>query len=190
VLAAVMGLASVERLSASKRLDLAIALPLRNQAALSILLAQIYDPASPHYRQYLTPEQFTERFGPTEEDYAAVVAFAKANALTVSATHPNRVLLDFNATVADIEKAFHVNMRVYQHPKEARTFYAPDAEPSLDLAVPVLHISGLDNYSLPRPRLEVTPVDKTKMQHPTLDRGRTERSWRGIFARLMFRTQH
>ena len=44
-------------------------------------------------------------------------------------------------------------MHVYQHPTEARTFYAPDAEPSLDLAVPVLGISGLDNYALPRPRL-------------------------------------
>jgi hypothetical protein len=28
-------------------------------------------------------------------------------------------------------------MRVYRHPTEARTFYAPDTEPSLDLAVPI-----------------------------------------------------
>lgn len=46
--------------------------------------------------------------------------------------------------MADIEKAFQVTLGVYQHPREARTFYAPEAEPSLDLAVPVLHISGLD----------------------------------------------
>src|SRR2546430_6621510 len=51
----------VERLSAAKRLDLAIALPLRNREALTHLLQQIYDPASPNYRQYLTPEQFAER---------------------------------------------------------------------------------------------------------------------------------
>ena len=135
---------------------------MRNQAALTNLLHQIYDPASPHYHQYLTPEQFTERFGPTAEDYAAVVAFAKANGLTVRATHPNRILLDVNGTVADIEKALRVNLRVYQHPKEARAFYAPDAEPSLDRAVPVLHISGLDNYVVPRPmNFKVKPLAAT-----------------------------
>ena len=30
-------------------------------------------------------------------------------------------------------------------------FYAPDVEPSLDLATPILHISGLDNYVQPHP---------------------------------------
>ncbi len=54
--------------------------------------------------------------------------------------------------MANIEKSFHLTMRVYQHPTEARTFYAPDVEPSLDLAVPVLHINGLDNYAVPHPR--------------------------------------
>ena len=39
----------------------------------------------PNYHHYLTPEQFTERFGPTEQDYQAVIAFAKANGLTVTA---------------------------------------------------------------------------------------------------------
>ena len=40
-------------------LSLAIGLPLRNQEALTNLLAQIYDPASTNYHHYLTPEQFT-----------------------------------------------------------------------------------------------------------------------------------
>jgi len=52
--------------------------------------------------------------------------------------------------VANIENAFQVKMGVYQHPTENRTFYSPDREPSLDLGVPVLHISGLDNFTLPR----------------------------------------
>jgi hypothetical protein len=48
---AVSRLPSVQRLSASNRLDLAIALPLRNREALTKLLRQIYDPASPNYRR-------------------------------------------------------------------------------------------------------------------------------------------
>jgi subtilase family serine protease len=152
-------LQSLGRLSATQRLNLAIGLPLRNQQALDTLLQQIYDPASPNYRHYLTPEQFTEQFGPTEQDYEAVVNFATKNGLTVTYRHPNRVVLDVSGSVPDIEKAFHVAMQVYQHPTEARTFYMPDVEPSVDLTVPILHISGLDNYSLPRPaNLKIKPI--------------------------------
>ena len=57
------------------------------------------------------------------------------------------MLLDVQGAVADIEKAFQVKMRVYQHPKENRTFFAPDAEPSVPAGLPVLDISGLNNYA-------------------------------------------
>jgi len=61
------------------------------------------------------------------------------------------VLLDVEGPVSTIEKTFHVAMRVYKHPKEARAFYAPDSDPSVDIAVAINNISGLDNYSLPHP---------------------------------------
>jgi len=156
--AVVKTLSSVGRPAAASNLNLAIGLPLRNQDALSNLLQQIYDPASPNFHHYLTPEQFTERFGPTEADYQAMIAFAKANGLRVTTTHPNRVLLDVSGSVANVERALHLTMRTYRHPAENRTFFAPDTEPSLDLTVPVLHISGLDNYSLPRPHFVARPL--------------------------------
>jgi hypothetical protein len=149
--AATTGLQPVDCVARSMRLDLAIGLNLRNPTALTKLLREIYDSASPNYRHYLTPEQFASMFGPTEQDYEAIIAFANANGLTVTGQHPNRMLLDVSGSVADVEKAFHVKMLVYQHPTEPRTFYAPDVEPSLNLAVPVLRIGGLDNYMVPHP---------------------------------------
>src|SRR5580693_6259157 len=59
----------------STPLDLAIGLPLRNKVALADFLQQLYDPASPNFHHYLTPEQFTERFGPTEQDYRKVTDY-------------------------------------------------------------------------------------------------------------------
>ncbi len=169
--AVVARLQPTSHLPGTNRLNLAIGLPLRNQEALTNLLQQIYDPASPNYRHYLTPEQFTEQFGPTERDYQAVIAFAKANGLTVTDTHPNRMLVDVSGSVADIERALHVTLRVYQHPTENRMFYALDTEPSLDLAVPILSISGLDNYSLPRPRLQATPLANASNVSPNAGSG-------------------
>jgi uncharacterized repeat protein (TIGR01451 family) len=148
---AAVTLQSVGSVPASKQMRLAIALPLRNQDGLSKLLAELYDPNSPRYRQYLTPEQFTDAFGPTEADYNELATFAEANGLRVTGRHPNRMLLDVSGSVENIEKALHLHLLEYSHPKENRTFFAPDAEPALDLKVPVLHISGLTDFEIPRP---------------------------------------
>ncbi|MGO8796214.1 MAG: protease pro-enzyme activation domain-containing protein [Candidatus Sulfotelmatobacter sp.] len=137
---------------ASERLSLAISLPLRNQAELEDLLQQIYERESPNFHKYLSVEEFTERFGPSEADQAAVLAFAQEHGLDVIDIPVNRMVVDVEGFASDIEGAFHISLGVYQHPTESRTFYAPDREPTLDMDVPLLHISGLDDFALPRPK--------------------------------------
>jgi len=137
----------------TQNMELAISLPLRNEPALRALLGAIYDPASPSFRHYLTVADFTARFGPTAADYASLLDFAAAHNLHPRGLAANRHVLDLHGTVADVERAFHVTIGVYKHPTEARTFYAPDRAPTPDTAVPILHISGLDDYDLPLPHL-------------------------------------
>lgn len=124
---------------------------MRNEALLQNLLGQIYDPSSPNYRHFLTVPQFTQMFGPTADDYDAVVNFAQANGLTVTGAPADRMSVPVQGTVAQIESAFHVTMKVYKHPTEDRLFFSPDREPSLNLSVSVAYISGLSNFSIPRP---------------------------------------
>jgi Pro-kumamolisin, activation domain/Viral BACON domain len=149
----VPSLQPVGRLDGSKVLNLSIGLPLRNQEALTNFLRQLYDPASPSYRHYLAPEEFTAQFGPTEGDYEAVVAWATQSGFTVTGRHESRMLLEVSAPVTDIERALQVTMRTYAHPTEARTFFAPDTEPSVDGNIPILNISGLDNFARPHPKI-------------------------------------
>src|SRR6266487_1897103 len=56
------------RLPGTNNLPLAIGLPLRNRAELETLLAELYNPASLNFHNFLTPSEFTARFGPTEQD--------------------------------------------------------------------------------------------------------------------------
>jgi N-acetylneuraminic acid mutarotase len=153
--------AMVGSLPTAQQLRVSMVLPLRNQADLAALLSRLYDPSDPDYRHFLSVEQFTERFGPTAEDYEAVVGFVRANGLTVTDRPSNRMVVPLRGTVAQIEKAFHVSMRVYQHPTENRTFFSPDREPSLNLRVPVAHIAGLNNFSIPRPMVKRAPAGST-----------------------------
>jgi hypothetical protein len=140
------------RLDAATRLNLSIGLPLRNENALDTLLGQLYDPASPNYRHYLTPQQFTEHFAPSASDYQTLANFFGTNGFTV-VEHPDRMVLDVSGPVPDVERVFHLTMRTYRHPTENRTFFGPDRAPSLNLSVPILHISGLDNYALKRSKI-------------------------------------
>jgi subtilase family serine protease len=135
----------------TQTLRLVLTLPLRNQPELDTLLDDLYNPASPSYRHFLTVEQFTAAFGPTEDDYNTLINFAQEHGLTVVATSPNRLNLDVTGSVAAIQQAFHINLRTWQHPTENRSFFAPDREPTVDLPFQLWHIAGLDNYSIPHP---------------------------------------
>ena len=140
--------------SPQQSLNLAIHLPVRNQAELTQLLHDLYDPKSPSFHKYLNVSEFTKRFAVTAADYNAVVAWAKSNGLTVTAKTPNRRLLAVQGSVGTVNRAFHVKINYYRRPGGARTFYSPDREPTVaGLSVPLLQITGLNNYVLPQSML-------------------------------------
>jgi kumamolisin len=143
----------IGHLPANQSMNVVLVLQHRNQTELDQFLKDLYDPSSPSYRKFLTVEQFTEKFGPSREDYETVKSFAKANGLQVLSVSRNRMNLRVSGSVANIEKAVNVTMGLYQHPTESRIFFAPDREPTPDLGVQLWHISGLDNYSIPKPAL-------------------------------------
>ncbi len=98
--------------------------------------------------------EFTDRFSPTAADYEAVIAWAKANGFSVTATTPNRRLVAVEASADAVNRALHITVDIYRHPTEGRTFYSPDREPTVaGLSVPLLQITGLNNYVLPHPML-------------------------------------
>jgi subtilase family serine protease len=144
---------AVGRLPASQTMQLDIVLPIRDQAGLEAFLSEVYDPTSFSYRRFLTPAEFTARFGPTQQDYDAVLNFAKTNGLTVVGGSRDGMEVQVKGPVSAIEAAFHVSMHTYQHPAESRVFYGPDREPTTSLPFPLWHVSGLDNYSIPHPML-------------------------------------
>ncbi len=153
----VAALPAAGRVAATDRLQLGIHLQLRNQDAMQKLLHDQYDRKSTNFHQFLTPQQFNDLFGPSAEDYQAVIAFAQSNNLRVIRQVPGRNLINVEAAAADIESAFHLKLQYYQHPLENRVFRSPDTEPSLDLKVSITAIGGLTDFYKPRSRHHVIP---------------------------------
>ena len=137
------------RLASDQEISMTFALPLRNQDELRALLSRLYDPADPLYGRYLSPQEFADRFGPTQAEYDAIAAYARSLGLTVTGTHPNRTLLDVSGPAAAVEAGFNLQMQRYEAPS-GREFYAPDAEPEVPdfIASRLVGVIGLENANL------------------------------------------
>src|SRR5579883_2733653 len=124
-------------------LHLIISLNLSDPAGLKALIAAQNDRHSPLYHQYLTPQQFTERFAPSQASVDAVVAFLRSQGLTVQSVAANRLSIDAVGTVAAVEQAFQVQISNYS--LNGKTVYAPSTTPSVpaSLAGKILNIGGL-----------------------------------------------
>src|ERR1700676_4243536 len=137
----------IGRLPQSQVLEINLVLPLRDPKGLKTFLSDIYNPKSPDYRHFLTPAEFTARFGPTVAQYNAVLRFANEYSLTVMGGSRDSMNVEVKGTIGAIETAFHLSLKTYQHPTENRIFYSPDQEPTHNLPFKLWHVSGLDNYS-------------------------------------------
>lgn len=83
------------------------------EAALADLIAALHDPHSANYHQWLTPEEFGERFGPSKTDVGAVNDWLRSYGFRVNAVYPSAVLVDISGNAGQVRKAFHTEIHYY-----------------------------------------------------------------------------
>jgi subtilase family serine protease len=121
------------------------------KTALDKLLAQQQDPSSANYHKWLTPAQFADRFGMSQNDLDKVASWLQSQGLTVTRTANSRNQIFFEGTVAQIEGAFRIEMHNYL--VDGELHYANAGEPSIPAALSgsVLAVHNLHNFH-PKPR--------------------------------------
>lgn len=140
------------RQAPAKLVKVAFTLPLSNQDKLNTLLQNLYNPSSPQFHQWLTPEQFADQFGANQADFDAVVAYAKSKGLQVVDTAKNRALIVVSGPSSVMESALGVSFNTYQT-KDGDTVYASTAPASVptNIAGRISGLLGLTNYGVPKP---------------------------------------
>jgi subtilase family serine protease len=130
----------------SDKVTLTLSLNLRNQSQLDTFIAGLYNPSSPNYKQFLTPEQFTAQFGPTASDVQKVTDFANANGLKVESVSSNNTLVSVSGTASQIENTFGTTLNNYTNAK-GQTYFANATQPSVpaEISGVINAVSGLDN---------------------------------------------
>src|SRR5579863_1982989 len=137
--------------SSGQQLNLSLGLQPPNTAALNALLGSIYDPQSPQFHQYLTPDQFEALFAPTPDEAQQVVSYLQSQGMTVTGVAPNNLLIDATASVAQADAAFSTTINNYQ--LGSQVFYANATPPVVPAAISQLitSIGGLDNSTKYQP---------------------------------------
>ena len=133
--------------TATESLHVLFNLPLRDKAGLDAFLADVSDPHSPHFGQYLTLEQANARFNPAVAGEQRVLAWLKAEGISDVQTQPNHLYVGAQVPVATLNRLLGIQITDYA--LADRTIYAPDRAPTLPAAVSgdVPWVVGLSNQT-------------------------------------------
>jgi len=104
-------------------------------------------PGSSSYGKYLTPQQFRQRFSPSQSDVNAVKSWLTNQGFTIDYTPQNNLYVAAEGTVAQASAAFGVNFGEYSI--EGKTLRAPESQLSIPASLNgiVEDVVGLDESS-------------------------------------------
>ena len=108
-------------------------------------LASLHDPASPNYRRYLTPAEFGQQFGPTNDAIDVVVAWLAARGFAIDPAPAQRTALTVRGRVGAVNEAFAVTLHD-RLDELSRPYRAPDRDPRIPgpLSTHISAVAALD----------------------------------------------
>jgi len=98
------------------------------QDALTQLVEAQHNPESSYYHQWLTPEQYAERFGVSEADVSQISGWLQGHGFEVEEVTAGRRSIIFSGTAAQVQSAFHTQIRTYKIGREIHHANAKDPE--------------------------------------------------------------
>ena len=170
----------VGRVAADEHITVQVHLALRNQPQAEAELADISDPDSARYGQFLSDDQFNAKYAPTTADVAAVRAHLESAGLSVKFVAGNRAYVAAEGAAMQIEKAFSTQLGLYQVADAVKRAPINDiAMPSplqgrvatvLGLTTPTLYApKGVHRGALPR--ASAAAMVAAKNPHPYASNG-------------------
>jgi hypothetical protein len=143
--------------SASMPLD-RIQVVLKRSAAQEAALKQLIEdqnrPGSASYHQWLTPTEFGQRFGPSDQDVATLEAWLQSQGFNIEKLNPGRQTLEVSGSAAQFQNAFHAQIHKYM--VNGETHFANATNPQIPAALaPVFGgFASLNDFRL-KPRAQI-----------------------------------
>jgi hypothetical protein len=123
------------------------------ETALEQLVAEQQDPKSPNYHAWLTPQQFGERFGPSDSDIETLRSWLSSQGFSNLRISNGKTLITFDGTAGQVRNAFHTG--IHRLSVNGREHFANMQEPEIPeaLAPVIAGVFGLHNFH-PQPQVK------------------------------------
>jgi hypothetical protein len=134
------------------------------QQALDQLLAQQQDRSSPNYHKWLTPKQYAQRFGLSQNDVNKITAWLESQGFQILSVGGGRNSVAFSGTAAQIENAFETEIHRYNVNGEKHIANSNLVSVPAALNGVITGVRGLTDFH-PKP-MYVRPVREGKIPGP------------------------
>jgi subtilase family serine protease len=118
--------------------------------ALATLLDEQQDQSSPNYHKWLTPLQFGQQFGASEQDIQTITSWLQSQGFQVNHVANGRNVIEFSGTAGQVQQAFHAAIHEYSVPTATgnEEHWANAADPQIPtaLASVVVGVATLHNF--------------------------------------------
>jgi pseudomonalisin len=131
-----------------ERMVLALQLHPDKQAALEALLARQLDPSSPEFHQWLTPQDFGSRFGPSAAELAQVTGWLSSRGFSIDEVATSGTWVNFSGGVTQVESAFATTIEDVKIDGVVR--HANTSNPSIPRALAGLVSGVVSLHNIPR----------------------------------------
>jgi subtilase family serine protease len=120
--------------------------PSEREVAFQQLLLDQQDTRSPHYHQWLTPEQIGAQYGPSIADVDAVKAWLSSEGLHVDGVANSRLFIVFSGTVGQVAAAFGTELHEYRGVDGPLLSIAQEPQIPASLTSKVRSVTGLSAH--------------------------------------------
>jgi hypothetical protein len=116
-------------------------------AALKQLMNEQQTQGSPNFRNWLTPQQYGQQFGPADADIQAITGWLQSHGFTVTRVSQGKHIIEFSGTAGQVKEAFHT--AIHQYNVNGEPYWANASDPQIPAALAdvVVGIKSLHNFT-------------------------------------------
>ncbi|MFZ0662797.1 MAG: protease pro-enzyme activation domain-containing protein [Acidobacteriaceae bacterium] len=103
------------------------------EAALQQLIHDQNTPGSASYHKWLTPAEFGQQFGPSDQDVATLEAWLQSQGFNIEGLKPGRQTLEVSGSASQFQNAFHAQIHKYM--VNGETHFANATNPQIPAAL-------------------------------------------------------
>ena len=129
-----------------QRIQLQLQRSPQQESDLKQLINDMHTPGSASYHKWLTPTQFGQQFGPSDQDIQTIEAWVQSHGFQVGTLQPGKGVLEISGTVGQLQDTFHTS--IHQYNVGGQLHYANATAPQIPSALaPVLKgFVSLNNF--------------------------------------------